>query len=123
MNVALWIAAGLLAIVYVGTGLSKAVYPPDKLRPQMPWVDDFPSAAVRWIGIAEVLGAVGLIVPQGTGVAPVLTPVAATCLVVLQVFAIRLHVRRQETESLALNVFLLVVAAFVAVGRFAGWGG
>lgn len=122
MNVALWVAAGVLAAVYVGTGLTKLLYRPDRLRPQMPWVDDFAPGAVRAIGGAEVLGAVGVVVPQAAGVASWLTPTAAVGLVVLQVLAVRVHVRRHETDTLALNVLLLALAAFVAVGRFAGWG-
>ncbi|MGC5167214.1 DoxX family protein [Luteimicrobium sp. DT211] len=122
MNLALWIVAGVLAAVYLGTGITKLAYAPDRLRPQMPWVDDFSPATVKLIGAAEVLGAVGLIVPQATGTAEVLTPVAATCLAALQVGAVTVHVRRHETENLALNVFLFLAAVFVALGRLAGWG-
>jgi uncharacterized membrane protein len=123
MNLALWIVAGVLAAVYLGAGLTKLAYPPDRLRAQMPWVDDFRAPTVKLVGAAEVLGAVGLIVPQATGTAEILTRIAAVCLAALQAGAIRVHVRRHETENLTLNVFLLLAAVFVALGRALGWGG
>ncbi len=123
VNIALWIAAGLLAVAYLGAGLLKSTQSREKLRTNMPWVDDFSAGTVRFIGTTQLLGAVGLILPWATGIAPVLTPVAATGLVVTQVLAIGVHVRRGETGSrLGVNVLLLLLALFVAVGRFAGWG-
>lgn len=124
MNLALWIVAGVLAAVYLASGLLKATQPIDKIRTNMAWVDDFSPATVRFIGITQLLGAVGLILPWATGIAPVLTPLAATGLVVTQILAIAVHVRRKETGGrLGINVALLLLALFVAVGRFAGWGG
>ncbi len=122
MNLALWIVAGILAAVYLGTGIMKLAYPRETLHAQMPWVDDFSAATVKLVGAAEVLGAVGLIVPEATGIAEILTPIAATCLAALQVGAVTVHLRRHETENLGLNVFLFLAAAFVALGRLAGWG-
>ncbi|GMA22467.1 hypothetical protein GCM10025864_02260 [Luteimicrobium album] len=122
MNLALWIVAGLLAAVYLGTGITKLAYSRERLHPQMPWVDDFSTTTVKLIGLAEVLGAIGLIVPQATGTAEILTRVAAVCLAALQAGAISVHARRHETENLALNIFLLVAAVFVALGRALGWG-
>ncbi len=120
MNIALWVAAGLLAVLYTAVGLTK-LGRGRALRHRMGWVSDFPDPVVRFIGAAEIAGAVGLIVPQATGTAEILTPVAASGLVVLQVLAIAVHVRRRETSQLGINVVLLLLAAFVAVGRFAGW--
>lgn len=122
MNLALWIVAGILAAVYLGTGITKLAYSREKLHPQMPWVDDFSTTTVKLIGAAEVLGAVGLIVPQATGVAEILTRAAAVGLAALQVGAISVHLRRHETENIGLNVFLLLAAVFVALGRALGWG-
>lgn len=66
-----------------------------------------------------MLGAVGLILPQVTGIAPFLPPVAALDLAALQVGAMITHVRRKETSVLPVNLVLLVAALFVAVARFA----
>jgi len=122
MNVALWVVAGLLAAVYLGAGLAKLTRPKESLAPAMGFVEDYSAGAVKAIGAVEVLGALGLVLPQATGIAPVLTPVAAVGLAIVQLGAIRVHVRRGERQQLPVNVVLLVLALFVAVGRFAGWG-
>ncbi|MET9002158.1 DoxX family protein [Amycolatopsis sp. NPDC004169] len=121
MNVVLWIAAGLLAALYLGAGGMKLATPREKLleNPNMGWAGDFSDAAVKGIGAVEVLAAIGLILPQALDIAPVLTPLAATGLVLVQIGAIIVHARRKETKSLPVNVVLLLLAAFVAVGRFA----
>lgn len=122
MNVVLWIAAGLLAALYLGAGGMKLATPREKLleNPRMGWTADFSEAALKGIGAVEILGALGLILPWALDIAPVLTPLAATGLAIVQVGAIVVHARRKETEALPMNVVLLVLAAFVAVGRFAG---
>jgi hypothetical protein len=122
VNVVLWIAAGLLAALYLGAGGMKLATPREKLleNPRMGWTADFSAAALKGIGAVEILGALGLILPRALDIAPVLTPLAATGLAIVQVGAIVVHARRKETEALPMNVVLLVLAAFVAVGRFAG---
>jgi phosphatidylserine synthase len=120
MQIALWVASGLLAALYLLVGAVKLARG-GRLSSRMGWVEDFPDPVVRFIGLAELAGAVGVIAPWVADVSPVLTPVAAAGLVVLQLLAIRVHVRRGETSQLGVNVLLLLLAAFVAVGRFAGW--
>jgi uncharacterized membrane protein YphA (DoxX/SURF4 family) len=118
MNVALWIAAGLLALAMVGSGAIKAIQPKEKLRAQMGWVDDWPDNAVKAIGILEVLAGIGLILPPLVDIAPILTPIAAVGVAVIMVGAIVVHVRRKEYQGLPVNVILLLLALFVAWGRF-----
>ncbi|WP_326949505.1 MULTISPECIES: DoxX family protein [unclassified Amycolatopsis] len=122
MNVVLWIAAGLLAVLYLGAGGMKLATPREKLleNPNMGWTADFSAAAIKGIGAIEIVGAIGLILPWALDIAPVLTPLAATGLAIVQIGAIIVHARRKETKALPMNVVLLVLAAFVAVGRFAG---
>ncbi|MGW5721141.1 DoxX family protein [Amycolatopsis sp. NPDC003865] len=122
MNVVLWIVSGVLAALYLGAGGMKLVTPREKLleNPNMGWTADFSAAAIKGIGAVEILGALGLILPWALDIAPVLTPLAATGLAVVQIGAIIVHARRKETKALPMNVVLLVLAAFVAVGRFAG---
>lgn len=122
MNVVLWVAAGLLAVVYLFAGGTKLATPREKLleNPNMGWTADFSEAAVKGIGAVEILAAFGLVLPWALNIAPVLTPVAAAGLVLVQAGAIVVHARRKETKALPMNVVLLLVAAFVAVGRFAG---
>jgi hypothetical protein len=122
MSIALWIVAGLLAVAYLGSGGMKLATAYDKLtsNPNMAWARDFSPSAVKGIGAAEILGAAGLILPQATGIAAVLTPVAASGLVLLQLGAMVTHARRKEYRPLPINIVLALLAAFVAIGRFAG---
>lgn len=119
MDIALWIASGVLAAMYIIAGITKATQPKDKLEKSLPWTEDFSAGTVRFIGIAELLGGIGLILPWLTGIAPVLTPLAATGLVIIQVLAIGVHVRRNEQKVLPMNIGLLLLALFVAIFRFA----
>jgi len=77
MTVAYWIVAGLLAVLYLYSGGLKVLRSPDQLRPMMAWVDAMPLRFVRTIGVLEVLGALGLILPPLTGIAPALALAAA----------------------------------------------
>ncbi|MEA5361101.1 DoxX family protein [Amycolatopsis sp., V23-08] len=122
MNVVLWIVAGVLAALYLGAGGMKLVTPREKLleNPNMGWTADFSATAIKAIGAIEIVGAIGLILPWALDIARVLTPLAATGLAIVQIGAIIVHARRKETKALPMNVVLLVLAAFVAVGRFAG---
>ncbi|GAB2979513.1 DoxX family protein [Saccharothrix stipae] len=117
MNVFLWILQAVLATAFGLAGLAKALQPKEKLRTTMPWVDDFTPTRVRLIGVVEVLGALGLVLPAVTGVAPVLTPPAAIGLAVTMLGAVVVHARRRESPAIAVNVVLLVLAAVVAWGR------
>ena len=81
-------------------------------------VADFSAATVRFIGIVELAGALGLILPAATGIAPVLTPLTATGLAVTMILAALTHVRRKEPSAIAFNAVLLILAALAAWGRF-----
>ena len=83
---------------------------PDQLRPMLAWVDAMPLRFVRTLGVLELLGALGLILPALTGVARALSFAAAIALVLLQLGGISLHVSRGEVKVLGLNVVLLLLA-------------
>ncbi len=119
MTVALWITAVLLTVLYLGSGGLKVVRSQAQLKDQMVWTTHARAWQVKVVGALEVLGALGVILPLATGIAPVLTAVAALCLVAVQVVALIVHVRIKDvTPGLALNVFLLLLAVAVAVLRF-----
>lgn len=118
MNIALWIIAGVLAVLFLASGLQKLTQPREKLAVSMRWADRFSAPAVKTIGVLEIFAAVGLIVPAAVGIAPVLVPVAATGLVLLMVGAIVIHLRLHEVPPIAMNLVLLVLSAVVAWGRF-----
>jgi uncharacterized membrane protein YphA (DoxX/SURF4 family) len=118
MNIVLWVLQVLLALIFLAAGLIKLVRSREKLRSQMAWVEDFPTWAVKSIGGVEILGAGGLIVPGLLHVAVVLTPLAATGLVIVMIGAVVTHLRRHEIGPAVVPVVLAVLAAVVAVLRF-----
>ena len=118
MNIALWIVQVVLALGFLVAGSTKLTQPREKLAQQMDWVSGFSDSAVRTIGGLEVLAAIGLIVPAVTGILPWLTPLAAVGLVLLMLGAAATHWRRREVPMIGVNVVLLILAAFVAYGRF-----
>lgn len=118
MNLALWILQIVLAVLFAMAGWMKASQPKEKLLERLPWAEDFSPGTLRLIGVVELAAAVGLILPAATGIAPILTPLAGTGLVVQMVLAAVTHARRKEPRAIAFNAVLLVVAAIVAWGRF-----
>ncbi|HEY3688346.1 MAG TPA: DoxX family protein [Streptosporangiaceae bacterium] len=114
MEIAYWIIAAILAVMYLFSGGKKAVQSKDALRPMMGWVDTFPLPLVRTIGVLEILGAIGLILPPLTGIAPWLAVAAAVGLVLVQIGAMVLHLRRGEAKLIGLNIILLLAAAAAA---------
>ena len=120
MNLALWIIAGVLAFAFAGSGIMKLVQSKDKLVASATggWAADWSPASIKLIGVAEILGAVGLILPTVLHVAPILVPLAAVGLILVMIGAAVVHTRRHELSNVAINVVLLLLAAFVAWGRF-----
>jgi uncharacterized membrane protein YphA (DoxX/SURF4 family) len=118
MNVALWVIQVLLALVFGMAGFMKLTQPKEKLARQMGWVSDFSAGIVKAIGAVEILAAIGLLLPPISGILPWLTPLAAVGLVLNMLGAATTHLRRKETPMIAVNVVLLLLAAFVAYGRF-----
>lgn len=119
MNIVLWILQALLAAVFFGAGLTKIAKPKEELvAPMGEWVNSFPAPGLKFLGLVEVLGAVGLIVPPLVGVAPVLSPLAAVGIVAIMVGAIVAHARDSAGAKIAMNIVLGLLAAVVAWGRF-----
>ncbi|GAA0586096.1 DoxX family protein [Paractinoplanes ferrugineus] len=114
MEIAFWIVAGLLALFYLYAGAQKVLRSQEKLRPMMGWVDEIPMPVVRLIGVLEILGALGLVLPPLTGIAPGLAVAAAIGLVLIQVGGMIVHLRRGEKNLIGLNIALLVLAAVAA---------
>ena len=120
MNVTLWIAAGLLALVALAGGITKTFVPKEKLAeaPGGRWTGHAGPGFVKLLGILELLAAAGLILPAVLGIAPVLVPVTAVCWVLLMVGAMIAHLRDGEAKFIVLNLVYLALAAYVAWGRF-----
>ena len=118
--IALWAAQILLAIVYLMAGGMKLTQPMAGLAAMgMGYATVLPEAFVRFVGTMEILGALGMILPAATRILPVLTPLAAAGLSLVQVSAIVLHATRGETAmTLPVNLVLLALSLFVLWGRW-----
>jgi uncharacterized membrane protein YphA (DoxX/SURF4 family) len=118
MNVFLWILQAVLAVMFTVAGVMKVSRTKERLALTLHWVEDYSAGMVKFIGIVELLGALGLILPAATRIAPVLTPLAATGLAIIMALAAVTHARRREAYVIG-NIVLFVAAAVVAWGRFA----
>jgi putative oxidoreductase len=118
LNIGLWVAQVVLALAFVLGGAMKMFTPIEELAAQMPWISGAMGGAVRFIGLVEVLGALGLILPAATRIQPKLTPLAALGLLVVMVLAMITHISRGEVPMIAPNIVLGGLAAFIAWGRF-----
>lgn len=115
MEIAYWIVAVLLATFYAYSGTLKAVRSQERLQPMMAWAGtDVPMPVVRFIGTAELLGAVGLVAPPLSGVAVPLALAAAVGLALLQLLAMGVHLRRGEARESGMNVALVLLAGAAA---------
>jgi uncharacterized membrane protein YphA (DoxX/SURF4 family) len=116
LHIGLWITQGLLAVVFARAGLMKSATPIDDLARSMPWVAEVPALA-RFLGVAELLAAIGLILPSATRIQPKLTVAAALGLVVVMVLATAYHALRGDISHTPVTFVLGGIAGFVAWGR------
>jgi putative oxidoreductase len=117
LHIALWVVQGLLALAFIAAGTFKSTTPLDQLSLKMPWVSAVPAWLVRFIGISELAGGLGLVLPSLTRIKPALTALAATGLVAIMVLAAGTHVLLREYGALPINALLGGLALFVAWGR------
>jgi hypothetical protein len=114
MNYALWIVQGLLALLFLFAGGMKLVLPLEKLAGPIP----MPGLFLRFIGVAEVLGALGLILPGLLRIRPGLTPLAAAGLVIIMIGATGLGLAVGDVATTLIPFVVGLLAAFVAYGRW-----
>lgn len=124
MNLALWIVAGLLAAIFLLSGVGKLFIPKEKMVGMLAaarWAEDFSPGAIKAIGALEILAAAGLILPAAFDIAPVLVPLAATGAVLLFVGAVVTRLRSSHVTNATIvpDLVYLAMAVFVAWGRFA----
>ncbi len=118
MNTVLWIAQGILAAMFLMGGMMKLFQPIEKIVQSGPWAARKPASLVRTIGVAEISGALGLILPMLLDILPILTPIAACALGLIMILAAMEHAKFKENKMIPVNLFLLVLCIFVAYGRF-----
>jgi uncharacterized membrane protein YphA (DoxX/SURF4 family) len=114
MNYALWIVQGLLALLFLFAGAMKLVLPLEQMAGPIP----VPGLLLRFIGVAEVLGGLGLILPGLLGIRPGLTPLAAAGLVVIMIGATVLTLATGDVAMALIPLAVGLLAAFVAYGRW-----
>ena len=118
-TISLWIAQILLAVLFGYAGVIKSLLPIPDLAAMLLWPGDLPFWFVRFIGVVEFAGALGMILPAATGILPGLTPLAALGFVVIQCLAIPFHAFRGELAiALPINLVLLLLSLFVLWGRW-----
>lgn len=117
LHISLWVVQVLLAVTFAMAGLMKASTPIAELAQKLPWVAQTPEALVRFIGVSELAGALGLLLPAATRVKPILTPIAGAALVLVMLLAGLFHASRGELQALPVNLILGGLAAFVTWGR------
>jgi putative oxidoreductase len=116
VNIVLWVLQALTAVGFGGHGFLLA-FRTQRTAERVPWVRALPTPFVRVLGVLEILGAIGVVVPAATGVLPSLTVAAAGGLVAMMLLAMLFHVTRREWPSIALNFVLGALAFAVAYGR------
>lgn len=115
-NVSLWIAQGVLAAMFLMAGLLKTLTPIEALSKIVPLAGEMPGL-VRFIGISEVTGALGLILPAALRIKPQLTTIAAEALAVVMILGTIYHISRGEYAAIGTTIVLGILAAFIAFGR------
>ena len=122
MNTVLWIVQGIVALMFLMAGFMKLSKSKDDLLAQgdtMRWVEGVSNSQLKMIGLVEVMAALGLILPQWLGILPILTPIAAIGLILTMIGAMTLHLRKGDgSKAIMTSAMLLLMAAFVAFGRF-----
>ena len=114
MNYALWIVQGLLALLFLWAGGMKLVLPLEALEGPVP----LPGLFMRFLGVAEVLGAFGLILPGLLRIRPVLTPLAAAGLVIVMIGATAVTLATGDVVMALIPLAVGILLAFVAYGRW-----
>lgn len=120
MDTALWICQALLAIIFLLIGIAKATFSRERLiATKQTGVVGLPMHIVRFIGLSEILGSFGLILPWLLNIYPVLTPISALGLGVIMILAAISHYELREPKNVRNNIILLLLCLFVAAGRAA----
>jgi uncharacterized membrane protein YphA (DoxX/SURF4 family) len=114
MNMALWIVQALLALIFLFSGSMKFVMSVEEMTKQMP----MPGWFLHFIGVCEILGALGLILPWLTRIRPGLTPLAAAGLVIIMIGATVITLMISDIAMALVPLVVGILCAFVAYGRW-----
>jgi uncharacterized membrane protein YphA (DoxX/SURF4 family) len=116
LHITLWVAQVVLAALFLMAGITKCITPIDQMLANAPWAKDFPWL-IRFIGLSELAGGLGLILPSLLRIRPILTPLAAVGITVIMLLATILHLIQKEYSPSLFCIFIGLIAAFVTWGR------
>lgn len=119
LNIGLWIVQVSLLGIYGSYGVYKTFFT-EKAKEKMAWTQNRSDNFIKFVGIAELLGAIGVVLPMVTGILPMVTVLAAVGLTLVQGFAIFTeHLPKKEYKFLPLNIYFAAMSIFVVIGRWA----
>ena len=128
MEIALWVGQILLVAIFLPSGILKSIKSKEYLvKTGQIWFANIPLSTIRVVGISEILGSIGSVLPWYLDIIPVLTPLSALGFIVIMLLAIRLHYKRskanaetrsKELYSIKWTSLILALCTFVAIGRF-----
>ncbi|WP_209403768.1 DoxX family protein [Pseudozobellia sp. WGM2] len=116
LNIILWVAQGLIALTLIWAGYAKLFQPIEETAQMLPWALENPGL-LKFTGIIDLLGGIGIVLPAALRIQPKLTVFAAYGTIALMIAASVFHISRGEESLIGMNIFFLVLAAFVAWGR------
>lgn len=116
LNIALWVAQGLIALTLIWAGYAKLFQPIEETAKMLPWALDNPGL-LKFTGVVDLLGGIGIVLPAALRIQPKLTVFAAYGTIALMIAASIFHISRGESSLIGMNIFFLVLAGFIAWGR------
>ena len=102
-----------LAAIFIYFGSLKIFLTYDQIKSKVTWAEDYPHSRIKFFGILEILGGLGLIIPHQLDIFPILTPVAATGLAMVMAGAAVVHLKRDEISMILLNILIIFLLAGV----------
>jgi putative oxidoreductase len=117
LHIALWVTQVILGGMFIMAGIMKSRQPITELSKSVPWTANVPLGMVRFIGVSELLGGIGLILPGLLRKKTILIPVAAIGILFIMFFAMVYHIANGEINVIAINIVLGLIATFIAWGR------
>lgn len=118
MHISLWVVQVLMAAVFLMSGFMKVSMPVVELSAMIPWTLSVPAGLVKFIGLSELLAGLGLLLPSLLRIKPILTVWAGLGLATIMLGAIPFHISRGETSVIGMNAIFMLLAIFVAWGRW-----
>lgn len=116
LNITLWVAQGLISLTLIWAGYAKLFQPIEETAKMLPWALDNPGL-LKFTGIIDLLGGIGIVLPAALKIQPKLTVFAAYGTIALMIAASIFHISRGEASLIGMNIFFFILAAFVVWGR------